>query len=112
MQIDDKENNGNFNNKTPTNGKNAEKEESKSPNISFKNKKDISNHKLKKMEDPNAVPLTPSGKMTPKSRNERSGLKQKCEVTVKKEVDTSTVKKRLVKQISIVEEKSDKLKMY
>jgi len=101
--------------KTPTHLRNTEKDESKSPNISFKSKKDVSNQKIKKPEDLCIAPLTPTSKMTPKSKNDRSGLKQKSELTIKKEKDgkdTSTVKKRLVKQISIVEDKSDKSKVY
>jgi hypothetical protein len=70
--------------KTPTNLRNTDKEESKSPNISFKNKKDVSNHKIKRVEDTSMNGLTSAGGMTPKSKQDRSGLKMKNDLTIKK----------------------------
>lgn len=58
--------------------------------------------------------MTPKGRMTPK--NDRSGLKTKGDLTAKKEKDgkdTSTVKKRIVKEpLQLDEQRHDKFKLY
>jgi len=70
--------------KTPINLRNTDKDESKSPNISFKNKKDVSNQKIKRLEDTSINGLISAGGMTPKSKQDRSGLKIKNDLTIKK----------------------------
>jgi len=78
--VEDKENNPDLSNhiKTPTHHYPRDR----SPGLFHKNKKDLSDIKVKKQND---SCLTPKGKMTPKATPTKSGLKQhKSELTANK----------------------------
>ena len=108
MIPEDKENNGCISNKmkTPTNKKiNLTKEEKSPLNLKIKERRVETTHCL-----------TPKDKLTPKGKNDKSGFKaQRSDLTEKKETkDSSTVKKRTGKDLSLVEHntKGDRLKYY
>lgn len=102
---EDKENNSSTNNhlKTP-NHKTPNGD--KSPTLFRKNRKELSDIKIKRVDKGEESCLTPKGRTASKVTPTKSGLKTgRGDLTGKKDKDLSTRKKRPKKEISLIEER-------